>query len=81
MRRKLIRFLLIASIVIAVLMVLGGIVNHETPAGFWIGAVWIVAVMFFNVWVGARRPRKRCPQCAEAVLSAANVCRHCGHQF
>ncbi len=24
---------------------------------------------------------KTCPKCAESVLSAAQVCKHCGHRF
>lgn len=27
------------------------------------------------------QPTKTCPECAETVLSAANVCKHCGHRF
>jgi hypothetical protein len=25
--------------------------------------------------------RKTCPDCAESVQEAANVCKHCGHRF
>ena len=25
--------------------------------------------------------RKSCPDCAESVQEAANVCKHCGHRF
>ena len=81
MKKRLARILLVASLLFAVLAILGGILNGETPAGFWVGTIWIAAVMTFNVWAGARRPRKKCPQCAEGVLSAANVCRHCGYRF
>jgi uncharacterized protein UPF0547 len=75
------RILLVASLVIAGLMLLGGALNHETPPAFWVALAWVLIVVVFNVWIGGRRPRKRCPQCAENVLGAANVCRHCGHQF
>jgi hypothetical protein len=75
------RILLVASLVIAALMLLGGMLNHETPPAFWVAVAWVLIVVFFNAWLGARSPRKRCPQCAEGVLSAANVCRHCGHRF
>jgi Uncharacterised protein family UPF0547 len=27
------------------------------------------------------QPTKQCPDCAETVLAAANVCRFCGHRF
>jgi uncharacterized membrane protein len=30
---------------------------------------------------GAGRKTKVCPDCAETVLEAARVCKHCGHQF
>jgi hypothetical protein len=26
-------------------------------------------------------PQKRCPDCAETVLAAARVCKHCGYEF
>ncbi|WP_156675757.1 MULTISPECIES: zinc ribbon domain-containing protein [unclassified Mycobacterium] len=28
-----------------------------------------------------RAPTKNCPDCAETVLAAARVCKHCGHRF
>jgi hypothetical protein len=62
-------------------MILGGVLNQEAPPAFWVAAVWIVSVVALNVWIGARRPRKTCPQCAESVLAAAVVCRHCGYSF
>jgi len=27
------------------------------------------------------RTKKTCPDCAESVLAAANVCKHCGYRF
>jgi cbb3-type cytochrome oxidase subunit 3 len=30
---------------------------------------------------GSSKPTKTCPDCAETVLDAARVCKHCGHQF
>jgi 4-hydroxybenzoate polyprenyltransferase len=79
--KRLARILLVTSIVFALLLVLAGIASQELRASFWIGVVWLVGVMLFNVWVGAQRPKKKCPQCAETVLPAANVCRFCGFQF
>jgi zinc-ribbon domain len=79
--KRLGRILLTISITFALLLVLAGIVNQELLASFWIAIVWLVGVMAFNIWIGAQRPKKRCPQCAEIVLPAANVCRHCGSQL
>jgi hypothetical protein len=75
------RILLVTSLVIAGLLVLGGVLNSETPPAFWSAIAWIVLVIAFNASIGARRQRKACPQCAEAVLAAATVCRHCGFRF
>lgn len=33
------------------------------------------------VAAATHEPTKRCPDCAETVLAAANVCRYCGHRF
>jgi len=30
---------------------------------------------------GPRDRTKDCPDCAEEVLAAANVCKHCGYRF
>jgi uncharacterized protein UPF0547 len=30
---------------------------------------------------GGPEPRRRCPDCAEEVLAAARVCKHCGYRF
>jgi Uncharacterised protein family UPF0547 len=78
---RLARIVLVASLVIAVLMLLGGVLNHETPPAFWVALAWVLIVVVFNAWIGGRRPRKQCPDCSETVLSAANVCRHCGYRF
>ena len=75
------RILLVTSLVIAGLLVLGGILNSETHPAFWSAIAWIALVIAFNASIGARRQRKTCPQCAQAVLVAATVCRHCGSHF
>lgn len=31
--------------------------------------------------LGPDDPGKQCPDCAETVLVAAQVCKHCGHRF
>lgn len=31
--------------------------------------------------VAVDEPTMRCPECAETVLAAARVCKHCGHRF
>jgi Uncharacterised protein family UPF0547 len=31
--------------------------------------------------MGPDEPSKQCPDCAESVLEAAQVCKHCGHRF
>ena len=53
--------------------------------------LWIVAMIHVlviptdHVALNARKVRggamKQCPDCAEAVLLEARVCRHCGHDF
>jgi hypothetical protein len=52
-----------------------------STAGKIAGAVLLVAIFLSYVASGARQPRKRCPQCAENVLAAAQVCKHCGYRF
>jgi Uncharacterised protein family UPF0547 len=64
-----------------VLIVIGAVLNSEAPPAVWVAAVWIGLVVAFNVWSGAARSRKRCPQCSEAVLAEARVCRYCGFAF
>jgi hypothetical protein len=33
------------------------------------------------LWIFIRPPGKKCPHCAETVLSEALVCKHCGYEF
>jgi hypothetical protein len=72
------KFLKTAQIVV---LVIGGLAILAGGSSRIIGAVFIVAVFLSYVAVGARRPRKRCPQCSEAVMAEAHVCKHCGHSF
>lgn len=41
----------------------------------------ILAGHVFDSYRGAERRTKTCPDCAETVLAAARVCKHCGHEF
>lgn len=57
----------------------------------WIGSAmgWILNLLRSPEQPGERSAsspqaatcRKRCPDCAETVLGAANVCKHCGYRF
>jgi hypothetical protein len=46
-------------------------------------AVALAALIAVGQKIGTPRPAamKVCPDCAESVLAAANVCKHCGHRF
>jgi hypothetical protein len=41
----------------------------------------VLAGHVLDSYRGAERRTKTCPDCAEAVLEAARVCKHCGHEF
>lgn len=41
----------------------------------------VLAGHVFESYQGADRHTKVCPDCAESVLDAARICKHCGHQF
>ena len=54
------------------------------------GAIGLWLVMIIDGFLCAERynrkledaiPKKRCPQCAEEILYAAKVCKHCGFNF
>lgn len=46
--------------------------------GFIFGIFALVAIL---VMPKGEHGRKTCPDCAETVLAAATICKHCGHQF
>lgn len=58
----------------------------ETKDAAWswvVGSLllWIVVFPLY-LWSRSRPgPQKRCPECAEPVRVAANMCRYCGHRF
>jgi hypothetical protein len=70
----------------------GSITDTGTPAvGIYAaGAAGVMAMMAGWVLAGhsmssfetsTDRRTKNCPECAETVLAAARVCKHCGHRF
>ena len=71
--REGVRAVLLAAVVVALV-----VVAIFAP----VYAVALAAIIFFvNRLVDAGERRKVCPDCAERVLSAANVCRFCGYRF
>ncbi|MGN6275144.1 MAG: zinc ribbon domain-containing protein [Solirubrobacterales bacterium] len=44
-------------------------------------AGFILAGNSVSSYQGVERRTKACPDCAETVLEAARVCKHCGHRF
>lgn len=40
--------------------------------------VVVARIISGTVWLAST---KKCPNCAERVKIAANVCKHCGHKF
>ena len=41
----------------------------------------VLAGHVIDSYRGSERRTKTCPDCAETVLEAARVCKHCGHEF
>ncbi len=52
-----------------------------SPHWMWFGLHPFGAWIAFLVIRFGVRPRKRCPQCAETLLSHAKTCAYCGHSF
>jgi len=44
---------------------------------FW-GIGWLVAMIMA---LKGAEPKKTCPSCAETILKAAKICRHCGEKL
>ena len=66
------------------------VVNGSPAVGLYAaGAAGLVAAFaglilaghVADSYQGAQRETKTCPDCAETVLAAARVCKHCGHEF
>lgn len=58
--------------------------NEVESDALIMGYIAICASLWFaSVWLFSRhqRSRRRCPECAEVVKSAARVCRYCGYRF
>ena len=68
-------------IVPVVLGIRAAVAKGVSPHWMWFGlhpfGAWIA---FLVIRFGVRQ-RKRCPQCAETLLSHAKVCAYCGHPF
>lgn len=52
-----------------------------SPHWMWFGVHPFGAWIAFLVIRFGVRPRKRCPKCAETLLSHAKTCAYCGHPF
>lgn len=52
-----------------------------SPHWMWFGLHPFGAWIAFLVIRFGVRPRKRCPQCSETLLSHAKLCAYCGHSF
>jgi hypothetical protein len=52
-------------------------------AGAGVAAAFMGALTFFQSAKdsGSKAATKKCPDCAEAVLADARVCKHCGYRF
>lgn len=48
--------------------------------GFFLGLLFLVPA-YFLLRGGRGEPTKRCPRCAEPILKAATMCRHCSYDF
>ena len=65
--------------------------KHAQKKGYSFGGFFVLGL--FVSWIiswavalilddrGARGPTTFCPECAETILAAARVCKHCGHRL
>jgi hypothetical protein len=49
--------------------------------GFFVSWIIALAAALLVDDRAARGPTMRCPECAETILAAARVCKHCGAQL
>lgn len=58
-----------------------GLYAAGAAGGLAMFAGLVLAGHVFSSYEGVQRKTKTCPDCAETVLAAARVCKHCGHEF
>ena len=85
---ELILFWILCGVVAAVIASnKGGSGGMGFLVGALLGPLGIIISLFMGSEAGkaerlvADGEMKKCPRCAEAVLPAALVCKHCGHEF
>ena len=54
---------------------------QRSSGGWGLLALFLSPLLAALFLAAAGRAGKTCPQCAEKVLSAALVCKHCKHEF
>lgn len=81
----------VLAVVLAWLVPAWFVAMHAERKGYSFWGFLVIAL--FVSWVlalaaslllndrAARGPTRRCPECAETILAAARVCKHCGHRL